>query len=211
MNPNDTLLQASFPSVMVPMRESVAALERPGERLLVAQNGVFLEVVRTWIRVVRQIAKYDVPTPIPYGKVEPLTQVLCPPAPAVLIEQFRNQARAAFPNEVGAVIVWDAITKLIRLDALHAKSSGPGHLIYDRPDLRDGEHIVVDCHSHGAHPAFFSNTDNEDDSFDVKFSFVLGDCLSEHPSTAFRLCAKGIFENSAVPVSWRGVLGMEVA
>ena len=93
MNAIDSLLQTSFPSVMVPMRESVVALDRPGERLLIAADGVYLEVVRSWIRVVRRIAKYDVATAIPYGRVDAVTQQLCGPVPPQLIAEFRAMAR----------------------------------------------------------------------------------------------------------------------
>ncbi|MGB8420194.1 PRTRC system protein A [Paraburkholderia sp. RP-4-7] len=212
MNAIDSLLQTSFPSVMVPMRESVVALDRPGERLLIAADGVYLEVVRSWIRVVRRIAKYDVATAIPYGRVDAVTQQLCGPVPPQLIAEFRAMARKDHPVEVMAWIVWNALTGAFRIVQLTARSQGSGHIEgYQRPDLAEGEHLVVDCHSHGAHEAYFSPTDNDDDVFDVKFAFVLGECGSDRPSTAFRLCAKGIFEKSAVPLSWRSVLGAEVA
>jgi PRTRC genetic system protein A len=212
MNTIDSLLQTSFPSVMVPMRESVVALDRPGERLLIAADGVYLEVVRSWIRVVRRIAKYDFPTAIPYGRVEPATQQLCGPVPPQLIAEFRAMARKGYPIEIMAWIVWNASTDAFRIVQLEAESQGPGHIDgYQRPDLAEGEHLVVDCHSHGMNAAYFSSTDDEDDAFDVKFAFVLGECRSDRPSTAFRLCAKGVFERSAVPQSWRSVLGAEVA
>ncbi|CAE6963393.1 PRTRC system protein A [Paraburkholderia domus] len=211
MNPGDSLLQMSFPSVMVPTRESVAAFDRPGERLLIATDGVYLEVVRPWIRVVRRIARYDVPTAIPYGRVEAVTQQLCGPVPPQLIAEFRSMARTGHPIEVMAWIVWNALTGAFRIVQLKAKSQGAGHIEgYQRPDLADGEHLIVDCHSHGAYGAYFSPTDDKDDAFDVKFAFVLGDCGHERLSTAFRLCAKGIFEKSALPKSWRGVLDAEV-
>ncbi|WP_168788845.1 PRTRC system protein A [Paraburkholderia aromaticivorans] len=211
MNPGDSLLQMSFPSVMVPTRESVAVLDRPGERLLIAADGVYLEVVRPWIRVVRRIAKCDVPTAIPYGRVEPVTQQRCGPVPPQLIAEFRSIARNGHPIEIMAWIVWNALTGAFRIVQLTARSQGAGHIEgYQRPDLADGEHLVVDCHSHGAYEAFFSPTDDKDDRFDVKFALVLGDCGTERVSTALRLCAKGIFERSALPLSWRAVLDVEV-
>jgi PRTRC genetic system protein A len=60
-------MQMSFPTVMVPQREPVAPMKSRGERLLVAKNGVFIEIYRSWVRLVRRIASYEYNTPIPYG------------------------------------------------------------------------------------------------------------------------------------------------
>lgn len=211
MNPIDTVLQSSFPTVMVPTRESVAEMVRPGERLLNAADGVYLEVLRPWLRVVRRLAVWNVATAVPYGKVEEATELLCPPVPPSLLADFRFQARRACPDETGAWIIWDAITGLFRLVELEATSRGPGHLVYQRPELRDGEHCVFDCHSHGTGGAYFSRTDNDDDRHDVKFAFVLGYCDRETTSTALRLCIKGRFEKfDQLPQAWTAALDAEV-
>ncbi|MBM5585033.1 PRTRC system protein A [Burkholderia pseudomallei] len=210
MNPVDTALQQSFPSVMVPSRECVPPMTRSGERLLIAADGVFLEVLRPWVRVVRRIAQYAVSTAVPYGKVEETTALLCAQIPAALVAEFHAMARAALPNEVGAWIVWNSGTSAFRIVALPSLSHGPGHLVYERPRLADGEWLVVDCHSHGTGAAFFSRTDNQDDKHDVKFALVLGHC-DRTPSVGLRLCVKGIFEKfERVPESWVAALTTEV-
>ncbi|MFM0616136.1 PRTRC system protein A [Paraburkholderia nemoris] len=210
MNPVDLVLQRSFPSVMVPAREPLAAMAGPGERLLVAADGVYLELARSWIHIVRRIARYEVDTAIPYGTVEQKTELLCGPVPPALVGEFLQMARRALPNEAGAWIVWNAATLEFRLVALPSISHGPGHLVYERPPLADGDCVVVDCHSHGTGKAFFSRTDNQDDRHDVKFALVLGDCDRE-PSTALRLCAKGIFEKiDTTPEAWAKALTAEV-
>ena len=210
MNPIDHVLQESFPSVMVPAREPVAPMTQPGERLLIAADGVYLEVLRSWIHVVRRIARYEVKTAVPYGLVNEATELLCGPVPPTLVAEFSRMARAALPNEGGAWIVWDGVTRLFRLTPFAALSHGPGHLVYERPELRDGESVVVDCHSHGAGAAFFSRTDNDDDRHDVKFAFVLGNC-DRRPSTALRLCVKGILQKMKdIPEAWQCALDSEV-
>ncbi|KVK89442.1 PRTRC system protein A [Burkholderia sp. MSMB1498] len=211
MNPIDCMLQLSFPSVMVPSCERVEPMARMGERLLIGVNGVFLEVLRPWIRIVRRIAKYEVATAIPYGNVDEVTELLCGPVPPTLIAEYRAMTRAALPNETGAWIVWNQMTHAFRLIPLVALSHGPDHLDYERPTLADGESLVVDCHSHGGGAAFFSQTDNEDDRHDVKFALVLGNCDAV-PSMALRLCVKGIFERfKEVPSPWIAALAGEVA
>ncbi|MDR5826041.1 PRTRC system protein A [Caballeronia sp. LZ043] len=203
MNAGDLALQRSFPTVMVPRREPVTPMEAAGERLLVAENGVFLEIDLPWLSVVRRIADYSVPTAIPYGRVAERTVLRCGQVPAHLIGAFVEMARAAHPLETGAWVVWNARTREFRLAPVRVLSQGTGSLRYERPTLLVDELRVIDCHSHGAHPAFFSSTDNEDDRHETKFAFVVGNCGSSVPSMAMRLCAKGIFEEvGRVPSSW---------
>lgn len=210
MNALDMALQKSFPSVMVPRNEAVEPMTTVGERLLIAGNGIWLEVNRPWIRMVRRIAHYDVRTAIPYGEVAESTELLCGPVPAEHVAEFYRKAHAALPNEAGAWIVWNQHIRQFRTVPLPSLSHGPGHLLYERPVLDDGESVVVDCHSHGSGAAFFSRTDNDDDRHDVKLALVLGHC-DRAPSVAFRLCAKGIFEkHDAIPGTWQAALDAEV-
>jgi PRTRC genetic system protein A len=211
MNPVDIALQGSFPSVMVPTREPVVPMSGPGERLLIASNGVFLEISRPWIRIVRRLASFEWRTPVPYGAVTEQTNLRCGSVPAELVAQFARMAYSALPNEAGAWIVWDEVTGRFQLVPLNALSHGPGYLHYERPRLREGEWLVLDCHSHGQSAAFFSAADDRDDEHDVKFALVLGRCHMR-PSVALRLCAKGRFEvASEVPLNWVVALRGEVA
>ncbi|MGT2460192.1 PRTRC system protein A (plasmid) [Cupriavidus basilensis] len=208
MNPFDSTLQRSFPTLMVPTREPVAPMAAAGERLLVAGNGVFLEILRPWLRIIRRISSYAVSTAIPYGVVEEATELLCGRVPPELIRTFAEQARAACPNETGAWIVWHPETKAFRLVRVVVLSLDRASLRYDRPQLADGEVLVADCHSHGHFAAGFSHQDDEDDVFDVKFAVVLGRCNTAQMDVALRLCAKGIFERSNnIPASWLDAVG----
>lgn len=212
MHPADLALQQSFPSVMVPRFGEVAPMGGPGERLLIAANGVFLEIVRPWIRVVRLLGKFQHRTAIPYGEAEEVTELFCGRVPPDVIGEFAVMARAAYPNETGAFVVWHSKARSFRLAPVRLLDQGAGHLKYDRPVLGDDEVLVVDCHSHGRYPAFFSSTDDTDDRHDVKFAFVIGNCDAPVPSMALRLCAKGIFENvEKVPYEWYAAARAEVA
>jgi PRTRC genetic system protein A len=203
MNILDMTLQRSFPTVMVPRNEAVAAMPTAGERLLVAENGVFLEVRRPWLSLVRQIAEFNVRTAIPYGRVTPSTRLLCETIPADLVGAFAGMARKAHPMETGAWIVWSPSTQAFRLAPVGIVTHTAGSLKYQPPALAGDEVLVMDCHSHGRHPAYFSSTDNEDDRHDVKMALVIGNCDRSTPSIAVRLCAKGIFEETErAPTSW---------
>lgn len=211
MHPADNALQQSFPSVMVPRFGQLAAMARPGERLLIAANGVFLEIARPWLRVVRLLGAFQHRSPIPYGEVVEATELHCGRVPAELIGEFAAMARAAHPKETGAWIVWNAASAAFRLIPVGILEHSGGHLKYERPVLADDDVLVVDCHSHGSHPAFFSATDDEDDRHDTKFAFVIGNCAAYTPSMVLRLCAKGIFETvERVPAEWYAAVREEV-
>jgi PRTRC genetic system protein A len=209
MNAADSVLQRSFPTVMVPRLEPVAPMEVFGERLLIAKNGVFLEVNQPWFSLVRRIAAYSVATAIPYGDVTESTHLICDRVPEALIGEFARMARAASPNETGAWIVWNAATTQFRFAPVTILSHTPSALRYEPPALEAGEVRVVDCHSHGLHPAYFSSTDDADDQHEIKFALVIGNCTSHTPSMALRLCAKGIFEPvECVPSCWYKAVAM---
>ncbi|KNH03964.1 hypothetical protein BRCH_00408c [Candidatus Burkholderia brachyanthoides] len=203
LNAGDAALQRSFPTVMVPRHEPVAPIVAAGERLLIGENGMFIEIDLPWLSVVRRIAHYTVPTAVPYGHVVEATVLRCGAVPPHLIGKFVEMARAAHPMETGAWVVWNGQTRQFRVAAVRVISRDTGWLHYESPDLSPNEYRVIDCHSHGAHPAFFSSTDNEDDCHDTKFAFVVGHCASPVPSMPMRPCAKGIFEDvERVPSSW---------
>lgn len=210
MHPADVTLQQSFPSVMVPRFSRLEPIPRAGERLLIAANGVFLEIARPWLRVVRRLGPFEHRTAIPYGDASEETDLTCGRIPASLIGDFAAMARSAYPKETGAWIVWNVATAAFRLLPVRILEHSAGHLKYERLPLADDDVLVVDCHSHGHSPAFFSVTDDVDDLHDVKFAFVIGNCASAAPSMALRLCAKGIFEKvETVPAEWYAAASKE--
>jgi PRTRC genetic system protein A len=212
MNILDMTLQRSFPTIMVPRNEPVAEMQVAGERLLMAENGVFIEIRRPWLSLVRRIARFSVRTAVPYGRVTPSTDLICEAIPANLIGAFAEMARKAFPNETGAWIVWSPSSRAFRLAPMGIVHHDRGSLKYESPALSGDEVLVVDCHSHGNHPAYFSSTDNEDDRHDVKMALVIGNCDRPTPSITARLCAKGIFEEmERVPTAWYRAIQMTEA
>ncbi|MFL9886803.1 PRTRC system protein A [Paraburkholderia agricolaris] len=212
MNVIDLTLQRSMPSVMVPKREAIEPMATNGERLLIAANGVFIEIRRSWLRLVRRVATYSVATAIPYGDVDEQTQLVCGAIPASLVGGFATMARAAFPKETGAWIVWSPTSGNFRLVPVEIRTHDERSLDYVPPRLELDEQLVVDCHSHGREPAFFSPTDDGDDEHEVKLALVVGNCSAPTPSVVMRLCAKGIFEHlERVPCAWYEAIAKEAA
>ena len=50
----------------------------------------------------------------------------------------------------------------------------PHRIDYEEVRLNDGEHLVVDIHSHGAERPFFSGQDDADDYGGLKVAAVIG-------------------------------------
>jgi PRTRC genetic system protein A len=172
-------------------------IETAGERVLVGSNGTFLEVRRAWGYFIRLIG--EVTMSLPFGSVEEVSLLLVPKVPRALFEEFVQLAKAAPDQEVGASIVWNERDRSFRLLPSTALHSTHSKLDYRIPDLNDGEHIVVDCHSHSYHGAGFSPTDDKDDAHSVKFAFVVGHCHLPTPSFALRLCVRGHFQGIPYP------------
>lgn len=191
MNHIDTYLQAQAPTVMVPKHESLSPLEGCGHRLLMASDGVYYEAVRPWFHLVKRIADLE-PICMPYGTVEEKTELRID-FPLELTQQFRLDALDYYPNECSAWITMNTVSgefRYIMLDAIEAR---PDFLRVHRPTLPDNEVLVLDLHSHGALPAFFSGQDDRDDRGEFKIAGVIGNVGDDTPTAKFRLCAGGMF------------------
>lgn len=195
MDKRDTALQLSCPTVMVPRFSPLEAAEHSGERFLMAANGVFLEITRKWARFVRKVGEFSASVPVPYGTYEETTEWRADALPKELLTEFNISARQSPEVEIGAAIVWNEHDRQYRLLSVESLQASGSHLHYRPPALGDGDHLIVDCHSHGKHPAFFSGTDNQDDQWAVKIAYVVGNCGLATQTTKTRLCLKGMFEN----------------
>lgn len=193
MDKRDIALHRSCPAICTPRFTDLAPAEECGERVLIASNGTFLEVTRKWGRFVRKIGEVSVK--LPYGEVQPSTTLVVPELPRHLLERFDELAKEHSDIEIGASILWNEITNEFRLAPVKSLEASSGHLKYQLTDMNEGDHLVVDCHSHSKyHPAFFSKVDDQDDAYAVKYAYVVGDCGRDTPSRKLRRCIKGIFE-----------------
>jgi PRTRC genetic system protein A len=167
----------------------------PGHRYLVAREGLFVEVARPWVHAILEMATSQVP--LPFGSARPLARIklLCGQIPAHLMASFVEQARRALPNECGAWVIWHAQRREFDLIGLTATSATADNLAYERPVLEAGWSLVMDVHSHGRAPAFFSRTDDQDDkqAGEVKLAGVVGR-LDGVPEWRFRLAACGLLK-----------------
>lgn len=100
---------------------------------------------------------------------------------------------------------------------LHVPNQTVGHASahYDWGSLPDGSSVIVDIHSHADFSAFFSGTDDRDDSNCIRFSGVVGHNDKPERSMKFRFNYQGVrtevqlsdlFEHkvtpAAIPEAW---------
>lgn len=192
MDPRDVALQSVAPVIMVPRYSDLEPLSQNGHRFLVADDGLWLEVYRPWLYVRKPIAQQK-QVAIPYGSLSEVVNIRCPKIPKALIQQFVDRAKGQPGIECASWITWSEETDEFRLRQLSEISAGRAHVRVHRPTLEEGEHLVVDLHSHGAFAAGFSQTDNKDDRGEIKISVVVGDCDSPVQTFASRLCVMGIY------------------
>lgn len=188
VHPLDATLQAVTPTLMVPRFGTFEPLAINGHRFLVADDGLWIEVRRPWLYVLHRLAAQE-QVAMPYGKLKQTIDIRR--IPRRLLEDFISMAREEYPVECAAWITWQEDRDEWQLMPLAPSSAGHSHVNFARPILEEGEHLVLDIHSHGAHPAFFSSTDDDDDR-EFKVAGVVGQVATEL-QTKFRLCINGAF------------------
>lgn len=189
----DKVLQTEFPTVMAPSFSQMQPMEKTGERFIITRDRLLFEVSRPWLHAVRAISeRFERSTPYGVGLTECIT-LRCPPLPIVLLNQFVGEAHAAYPDETAAWVTWDEVTNGFTYWELVIESSSPGHVTFKRPRLKSTEHLVLDIHSHGAHPAFFSAQDDADDKGQLCISAVLSLQNPDKPAFKARLSMLGVF------------------
>lgn len=201
----DRKLWESAPTVAVPKLADFKELEGIGHRFLATAEGLFVEVRRPWLHVIQPVAPLNGQTVRPpYGTVKPKVQLAFERLGVAfpMVRRFIDAARETAPNEHAAWVIWNSRTGDLEYRDLSITSASPGAISYERPALLEHESLVLDLHSHGTTPAFFSATDDQDDAGEVKISCVVGDLAGDKtPSILFRLCVLGMFLQLNVPAA----------
>jgi PRTRC genetic system protein A len=190
MSSVDKAILGTFPLVAVGPTEGYPPAVESGIRYLAAAEGLWREINLPWIRILHPLGPSTLP--LPYGHLKYEVDVKCGPVPVELIREFNAVARACAPQENAAAIVWNAVEDYWRLAQRPVISASADHIEFREATLLPGEHIVIDVHSHGHHPAFFSRDDDRDDAGTMRFSLVVGSFNKEQPTSAMRLCMAGL-------------------
>jgi PRTRC genetic system protein A len=189
MNPIDTVLQSVTPTVMVPRHEPFQPLRTNGHRFLVASDGLWLEAKRPWLYLCWRLSEQTT-VAMPYGTLQ--QTLVVQPVQSDLMDEFIAMAKNAYPLECAAWVVWDENSGGQELVPMVPTVATVASVQFERPRLKDGQHLLVDLHSHGGLGAFFSSEDNRDDRGEFKLAGVLGK-VNGLVEAKFRLCANGLY------------------
>jgi len=206
IDPRDEALQRACPVLAAPLFGVLPAMEN-GQRIIVASNGVFVQVKRVWLDCVERLGDIDAALPLPYGKMTPSVCFTFGTIPIALLAAFIAAGRAGLPNEIAGGLIYSARRTTLRLTIYEPLRSTPHGIEYRMPLLARDESIAVDLHTHGVLPAFWSATDDMDDR-SVKVAGVFGNLDRESPSAAFRLVLNGMYRALAHP--WQGAAAQPV-
>ncbi|MEJ8838148.1 PRTRC system protein A [Ramlibacter sp. AN1133] len=188
----DEALLRAFPLLAVPASGAQAPAAEYGTRYLAGRHGVSREITLPWVRICRLIAPSALP--LPYGVVADAVEFRCGPIPLDVIQQFVAHAKEEQPLEVAGAFLWNERHDSWRYARRTLRSVSAAHLQYQELRPADGEHLVVDAHSHGRHAAFFSAQDDADDAGAMKISLVLGNLDQQRPTSKMRLCMAGLVQ-----------------
>lgn len=199
MDARDAALQTSCPLVAMPRYGRLSDMPN-GQRVIVAANGVFVQIKLDWLECVQRLMPGVPAMPLPYGQVQERIAFSFGVLPIRLIEAFVEQGRRALPNEAAGALVYSHGTRSLRLVMCEATRSSPVHIDYRLPALTDDETVAVDLHTHGHGPAFWSGEDDRDDQ-GIKVAGVFGCLHHERPQAEFRLVLNGMYR--ALPHPWQ--------
>jgi PRTRC genetic system protein A len=206
MNTIDQTLQSVTPTLMVPKFEEPVPLEKNGHRFWVASSGLWMEAVNDWSHVVLPVVYQD-SVSMPYGDLSPRIDFTVDKLPLGLIEEFIDYARKQPTIEVAGWIIWNRKERSTRLQILESLEASEAHVQYVCPELNEDESLLIDIHSHGAFPAFFSEKDNNDDKGGFKVSVVVGNLDKPAISICARLCVYGLY--SPLPPPFMSLVDVE--
>lgn len=198
----DAALQQGCPVAAAPRFGPLTPMEN-GQRIVVARNGIFVQVKRDWLECVERIGNIDPRLPLPYGEITPSLEFTFGVIPMALLHDFIAAGRAALPNEIAGGLIYAARSATLRLELYETISSSADKIDYRMPSVAHDEIACVDLHTHGTGRACFSDTDNADDR-SVKVAGVFGNLDREQPSAAFRLVINGLYKR--LPHPWEPAL-----
>lgn len=190
------------PIVGVPRHCEFAPLVENGHRFLLAEGGLYLEVRRPWLHFIHRVGEQDASVRIPYGPIASKFELGFGRLGTALpqMKEFATYAMVESPIEAAASLLWNHKTNEWSLkypEVIGEATSGS--ISYKQVDVGDDESLVIDLHSHGAHPAFFSTTDDSDDAGAVKIAGVFGSLDQGVQTATFRLCVLGVYVPINVP------------
>lgn len=198
MDARDIALQAACPVVIAPRFGALPEMIF-GQRLIVAANGLFVQVKLDWLDCVHCLTQQSFGLPLPYGNVAETLSFSFGVLPIRLIEQFVEGARRSLPNEAAGALIYSRSCKRLRLALCESMRCSAAHIDYRVPAMAADETLAVDLHTHGRLAAFWSDQDDRDDQ-GIKVAGVFGRLHETQPEACFRLVINGLYR--PLPHPW---------
>lgn len=199
MDLRDVALQTACPLVAAPRFGELPDMPN-GQRVIMAANGVFVQIKLDWLDCVQRLMPSAPDMPLPYGQVHERIAFSFGVLPIRLIEAFVKQGRWGLPDEVAGALIYSRSTRTLRLEMCEAVRSSPARIDYRMPVLAEDETVAVDLHTHGHGSPFWSDDDNRDDQ-GIKVAGVFGCLHHDQPRAEFRLVLNGMYK--ALPHPWQ--------
>ena len=197
LDPRDAALQSACPVVIAPRFGPLPPMP-PGQRLIAAANGLFVQVRLDWLDCVHCLTPEGLGLPLPYGRVNEHLRFAFGLLPIRLIEQFVDAGRHSLPNESAGALIYSRSSGRLRLAICEPARCSPTRIDYRLPPMAADETLAVDLHTHGRLPAFWSDEDDRDDQ-GIKVAGVFGRLHEERPDACFRLGLNGLYLPLAHP------------
>ncbi len=191
LDPRDRALQSTCPVLAVPCFGTLPDMQN-GQRVVVATNGVFVQVKLDWLDCMLCVAALPSSPSLPYGAMRERIAFSFGLIPVRLLESFIEIGRARLPDEVAGGLIYSHRTGKLRLNVFDPWQASEGRIDYRMPHLAEDETIAVDLHTHGRSPAFWSPLDDRDDR-GIKVAGVFGHLQHATPSAALRLAVNGCY------------------
>lgn len=201
MDVRDAALQAACPVVLAPRFGPLPDME-PGQRLVVAANGLFVQVKLDWLDCIRCLTPFGpqgIGLPLPYGAVTERLRFSFGVLPIRLIERFIEAGRQSLPDEAAGALIYSRTSGSLRLALCDPVRASPARIDYRVPPMAADESLAVDLHTHGRAEAFWSDDDDRDDR-GIKIAGVFGRLHEVRPDACFRLVINGSYR--PLPHPW---------
>ena len=153
----DLAVQSSLPVVPVPFDSPLPPLAVGQRRLLLAADGLYLEVAAPTLAATLRLAEAR----LPFGPLQQSLALPHGPVPAAHLRTLAERAQSTPQQEVAGAVVW-AAGEGYQVVFPEVLSASAGHVSYR--DTLDDAGLVLDLHSHAAGPAYFSPVDDASDS-----------------------------------------------
>lgn len=151
-----------------------------GYNYILAQNGLFIQAENDHLKATVQLAEATVRG---LALLEAGIELIHGKIPAYLWPEILGHLKREPHNELFVAITWEGDYRL----HIPVQEVGPAHVTY-----APLPHTVLEIHSHGYLPAFFSNTDDRDEQ-GFRIFGVCGRMNTLLPEYRFRVGIYGCF------------------